>query len=74
MILLSANNMRRLADMIARHLPKGMGFALFVFPFNRRGGVGSYISNASRETMIQALEEKLEQLKASADFKTPEGN
>lgn len=64
--------MRRMADLISKMLPKGYGFALFVFPFNRPGGVGNYISNATRESMILAIQEKLDKLRSGQDFPTPE--
>lgn len=65
--------MRKLAERIRPKLPKGFGFALIVFPFNRPG-ISNYISNANRESMIEALEEKVKILKSKSDFKTPEEN
>lgn len=73
MKLISANNMRYYAQILGAIIPKGYGFTLIVFPF-RRPGISNYISNAKREDMIKALEEKLEQLKNKSDFHTPEDN
>lgn len=53
--------MRLLAKNISRQIP-GLGFALFVFEFDKPG-MSNYISNAQREPMIQALEETLQRFK-----------
>lgn len=65
--------MRALAEMIKAVLPKGWGFALVVFPFERPG-ISNYISNAQRDTMIEALHETVKRLESKQDFKTPEEN
>lgn len=65
--------MRRLGKMIEGKLPKGFGFALIVFPFSRPG-IANYISNAERQTMIEALKEKIKVLESKSDFPTPEEN
>jgi len=69
---IGANEMRRLAILLEKEL-KGLGFALFVFEFIKPG-ISNYISNAMREDMIIALEEKLKIFKNQQDFKTPEEN
>lgn len=40
-------------------LPEGYGFALLVFPFEGKGGM-FYMSSAERKTMIEAMEEFIE--------------
>ena len=47
-----------LAGVIQSALPKGLGFALFVFNFGD-GGHLAYMSNAQREDMIKAVKEWL---------------
>lgn len=69
---IGANEMRRLAALLEKEL-KGLGFALFVFKF-KEPGMSNYISNAVREDMMIALEEKLRIFKNQQDFKTPEEN
>lgn len=71
--MLGAEFMRKLADRIKKKLPEGWGFCLIVFPFNRPG-IANYISNAKRETMIEALKEKIKVLEGKTDFNTPEEN
>lgn len=70
---LGGDFMRRLGRKIDSKLPKGFGFALLVFPFNRPG-IANYISNADRQTMIEALKEKIKVLESKSDFPTPEEN
>lgn len=67
-----AQKMRDIAGMIQKKIPK-IGFALLVFDFNTPG-IANYISNAQREDMILALEEKVKVLKEKRDIPTPEGN
>ena len=43
-------------------LPKGYGFALFLFNFGPEGAT-FYISNAQREDMIRLLEEFIERVR-----------
>lgn len=69
---IGAAKMRQLAGILSDEL-KGLGFALFVFEF-KAPGIANYISNAQREDMITALEEKLKRFKNQEDFKTPEEN
>lgn len=64
--------MRILAKNISRQIPR-MGFALFVFEFDKPG-ISNYISNADRDSMIKALEETLERFKNNQVFITPESN
>ena len=64
--------MRSLATSIQNQIPN-VGFALFVFDFHTPG-IANYISNASREDMIIALEEKVKRFKNMEDFPTPEHN
>lgn len=71
--MVGAGKMRALARFINKKLPKGWGFCLLVFPFNAPG-IANYISNAQRETMIEALKEKIKVLEAKDDFRTPEEN
>jgi hypothetical protein len=47
-----------LAQSLANALPKGVGFALFLFDLGP-GGTMSYISNANRADMIEAIRELL---------------
>ena len=69
---IGAGKMRELAHLIEEKI-KGYGFALFVFPFSE-SGISNYISNAQRDDMIKALEEKISIFKNKKDFKTPEEN
>lgn len=46
-----------------------LGFTVQVF--DSGSGIGNYISNVDRPTMIKALEETLIRLKNSEDFETP---
>lgn len=73
--MIEANTMRELAQIIEKKIGgrQEFGFALFVFPFNSPG-ISNYISNATRETMIKALMEKLEIFIEGGDFQTPESN
>ena len=50
-----------------------LGFAVFVFEFGKPG-IANYISNAPREDMITALEEKAKIFKEKRDFGSPTGN
>jgi hypothetical protein len=44
-----------------------MGFALLVFEFGKPG-IGNYISNAQRETMIETLRETADRLENRQDI------
>ena len=44
-----------------------LGFALFVFEFNRPG-VGNYVSNAERKDMISMLRETADRLENKEDI------
>ncbi len=48
------------------------GFALLVFKFNKPG-IGNYISNAKRESMIEALKETIKRLKSNEDIPAASG-
>lgn len=54
---------REVAQKIAAELPPGMGFAFMVFDFES-GGHLAWISNATPETMLLALQEQIERLKS----------
>lgn len=71
--MVGAAKMRALARFVTKKLPKGWGFCLIVFPFDKPG-IANYISNAQRATMIQALKDKVRVLEAKDDFQTPEEN
>lgn len=45
---------RRLADLLVRELPKGVGFTLFTFNFGEKGSL-AYISSAERVDMIEVV-------------------
>ena len=64
--------LRQVADAMTDALP-GKGFALFVFEFNKPH-LAHYISNAQRETMLQALRETYHRLSSGQDIATPENN
>lgn len=63
--------MRTLAGMISAVLPKNIGFALIIFEF-QKPGIGNYISNAERNTMLQGLRETIKRLENNEDFPTHE--
>lgn len=65
--------MRKIGKTIESMIPKGFGFWLIVFPFNRPG-IANYISNAERATMIEALKEKIKVLESKGEFPTQEEN
>ena len=69
---IGAEQMRELARLIEPRI-KGLGFALFVFPF-KEPGISNYISNADRNDMIKALKEKVKRFENMEDFPTPETN
>lgn len=50
---------RHVADCLMRELPKGVGFAVFVFGFGISGNM-AYISNANRPDVVNLLVEWLE--------------
>jgi hypothetical protein len=47
--------------MLSSHMPEGVGFCLTLFTFGE-GGWFTYVSNAERGRMMQALEELLDKL------------
>jgi hypothetical protein len=65
-------HMRYIADALSESL-KGYGFALFVFKFNEQG-LAHYISNATRDTMLDALRETYKRLSKGQDIVSPENN
>lgn len=69
--MITGERMRKLARYVVKNLPKGFGFCIIVFPFNKPG-ISNYISNAERATMIEALKEKIKVLENNEDFRTPE--
>jgi hypothetical protein len=69
---IGGEKMRDLATQIQNQVP-GLGFALFVFELGKPG-IANYISNAHRDDMIIALEEKIKILKHKRDFPTPNSN
>jgi len=56
---------RSIGKDIEASCPAGTGFALFLFDFGEGGNL-AYISNASRPTMIKAVEEWLARAKATS--------
>ena len=48
--------MKETGRAIGRSLPKGWGFALLIFDFKENGAM-FYCSNATRESMIEAMKE-----------------
>ena len=48
--------LKEIGGSIAKSLPEGWGFTLFIFSFGE-GGSTFYLSNAERGDMMQALEE-----------------
>lgn len=71
--LVGAAQMRHIADLVKKQIPKDTGFAILVFPFHEPG-IANYISNAERESMIIALRGKADALESRRDFPTPEEN
>lgn len=69
---IGAAEMRRIAEVINKRL-KGLGFALFIFEFNKPG-LANYIYNAERETMLKAMKESYFRLSNGEDINTPEEN
>jgi len=51
--------LRTLATLVDEQLPEGRGFAIFLFDMNTKDGQLHYLSNATRESMHQALREFL---------------
>lgn len=54
-------------DAVLKQFSDNMGFALFVFEFNRPG-ISNYISSAERSSMILAIKETLERLERDQDM------
>lgn len=66
--------MRYFAELVGGLLkPKGLGFALFIFEFNRPG-LCNYVSNAERQSMLAAIRETYKRLSNGQDIATPEEN
>ena len=65
--MIAKHEMRVFAEVISGHLPKGLGFALFVFDTGETVGEFEYISNARREDIAVALEGMLQSWKNSAN-------
>lgn len=60
--------MRVMADQISQTLkPFDMGFALVIFPKDSNGAIGNYISDCTRETMINALRQTADRLEEKKD-------
>ena len=69
---IGAVRMRELAAILDKEL-NGLGFALIVFEFRKKGML-NYISNAQRADMIKALQETLRRFNDGQIFNTPEEN
>lgn len=54
------NAARSLARKVEAEVPKGWGFALFLFGNNQADGLGTYISNLDRASVVSATRELLE--------------
>lgn len=50
--------LRKVAQMLAKHMPVGWGFTVFIFEYTEKGSL-FYISSALRSDMIQATKEWL---------------
>lgn len=61
--------LRAVAEGLKEVFP-GLGFALFVFEFDKPGRT-DYISNADRPTMLQALREGIERLESGKTWSPP---
>lgn len=71
---IGAAAMRALAQGLNEILkPKGLGFTLFVFEFNKPN-LCNYISTAERESMLKGLRETYKRLADGQDIDTPEEN
>lgn len=58
---------REFGRMLARLLPKSLGFAVLIFEFH--GHQSSYVSNCDRADMIKALREQADVLERHEDSK-----
>ena len=65
--------MRSEAHHILKNFP-GLGFALIVFEFGVKNGVGSYVTNGSYDDMIKALRETADSLEKNEDIPAIKGN
>lgn len=69
--------MQKLASVIDKCLEDSfghkLGFALLVFEFDK-SGIGNYISNAERETMILSLRETADRLELKQEMPKTEGS
>jgi len=61
---------RKLARTIADGLPQGVGFVVWLFEFGCDGW-STYVSNAQRDSMIEALEELLKKLRTPGHIRPP---
>ncbi len=66
------NELIKCADFITKTLP-GLGFGLIVFEFHKASEVGNYISNATRDDMIDALREAANRLEKNEIIPKSEG-
>lgn len=65
---------RRIADIVSKELPRGVGFALFVYSFGAKGNL-AYISNGDRAGMIETVKEWIaKQESATPPDKTLKGH
>lgn len=57
---------RHVGRLIGQHMPPGVGFALLVFDFGE-GGHMTWLSNAERESMIEAMQEMVARLQEKTE-------
>lgn len=76
MKLIDAHYMRILCQLVESVMPKGYGFTVIVFPFYKKGPANRahYITTASRESMLSALKEAIEQIEKGQDTGSFEPN
>ena len=58
--------LKEIGRAIAKDLPDGFGFTLFIFSFGE-GGSTFYLSNANRDDMLAAMREFMERQEAMRD-------
>ena len=51
------DKLREIARNVDKELPNNTGFAILIFPFNIKNGDVSYISNADRNDVANAMKE-----------------
>ena len=61
---------RKLGHAIGDDLPQGIGFVVWLFEFGNDGWA-TYVSNAQRASMIEALEELLKKLRKPGEIRPP---